>query len=856
MSIGPVDIFAAWPQRWQYLTLAAALAGDERPDPARALTLLLSDIAHPRTVHDSFRAMIDEGRFDEAEQLFLEVISQPGVTGAPADLNQLEDELDNARASAIAQARREWSELERRATAVGLGAQSPEPVIEAAGSALPWAQQLITARTAEIRVAEKNLGEKLEARLRERRAELPEGPGLEIWADTIGRALRTYEFDSATVLLDHDPEHIFGDDPLTVPSIPWRWPWPDRPVPEVLDWYTSRWTAPGPEFARFRPAAADSDAARLIAAIEAATTSPGSETVAELSEAVAQLIGVDVADGPYPDGDGIAVDLNGPHDDRLPSLASLTGRVSLWVATNPGSSEKSCPPVSNRLILWFRPTMKIAPVERGDIAVLDVSTLLRLVAPTANGQVSAVRTRRINLLRVLVPQWDPTLFLGESLRLDEVSNPPRNQLAWLLDLFALEPDATMLDGLLQDYGPSPQVLARLIDVLVSHTRAGAKGRRVTTADVDRAASEHRAHLRDAALAPFSDDPMAEATLWVLLLCSDSDDPASTEELIAGFSEHGLHLQGLPKRVVDRLINPASIASAIDKLAGAGLVRRHGAGFGLSTSGLAALLHDDLEENMRRRVPGLVDRMAQTIQESDAATAAAWGPQITHLIGHRVDNDVISIVDKLDRCTAAVTDEQVRTELGQLRTLIQSIGGGQFTELYNSALDPPRSVEVTDLVQTLVASVEWHLPPKMRIEYVPESRCAALANPTLLRESIRNLIVNSARILAKSAESQQHGLEVAVSTVAAATPRSVRMRGDAVVIEVSDTGPGFSVKHLAYARTVAEHGTDMPFISDDEGRGLRLTANLLRSFHGMLEIGNGCGRLAGACVRIWLCRANL
>jgi signal transduction histidine kinase len=77
---------------------------------------------------------------------------------------------------------------------------------------------------------------------------------------------------------------------------------------------------------------------------------------------------------------------------------------------------------------------------------------------------------------------------------------------------------------------------------------------------------------------------------------------------------------------------------------------------------------------------------------------------------------------------------------------------------------------------------------------------------------------------------------------------------AVVVEVRDNGPGFSAAQLHRLRAEIRLDEDVRrLLSDnaDRGRGLPLTAALVRYFGGELEIGDEDEQTAGGLIRIWL-----
>ncbi|GAB3865982.1 hypothetical protein ACFPIJ_13525 [Dactylosporangium cerinum] len=834
MSIDALDLFAASISRLRYPTLAAALAGPERPGAERAVSLLLGDIANARTPAESLAAMIHDGQFDAVEGILLELLESLGATPLGEDeLARLMTDLDVTRAAAVADVGLAWATLEERAAALGLPREDGDEVLRLAGVSRPDAEERIAARTDQI-------GAELERRLQSDLGSATPGPDAESWHEAVRRSVDLGEFGMATDLLNSGAAAgVGGHSPITVPPMIWRWPWAGRPVAEVLEWYGDRVAPPDAEFGRYRPAPDDAEAQRLIVAVGAVVLRTDRDTVAELGAALAAAVGGRAAEA-YPDGDGFAVTLD-VTDPRLASLALFTDRLSLWAGA-------TAPPPGNRPVVWFRPVMQEeSPADPG-LAVLDVSTLLRLIAPVHTARPVEPDTRRINLLRRLIPQLDPAALLASGVSFDGAA-PARETLAWLIDAFGMVPEAAVLDGLLQDFGLHPAAHGRAVRSLIASGRSTESGRRITADDLRAVRTSTRAEIRAAVLAPLAANPLVRATLWLTLQHLAVESACAADDILDGFRQ-----RNVPSRVAARMISRTAITEALETLTAQGLLRRRDRGYGSAAPGLVAALLDPAEMPAERRIDAVFEELSIEAQTADDAAAAVLGPRVAHLIGHRVDNDVLSVIARLQRIAAQVDNPPARTALTELEERIRALGGGTYVQLYYEALSPPEPVEVTGLVTRLIGSVEWHLPAGLNIEQPLGEACWVRINPTILLESLRNLVLNSARALARLDGTERRGIQIAVTTQPETADRPVPVTGPCVVIEVADSGLGFSAEELARARALTEPTGALwrPAAALDGARqGLPMSASLLWEYGGRLEVRNGSAIWSGGCVRAWL-----
>jgi signal transduction histidine kinase len=857
MSDTAVELIASSPDRWRYAQLAAALVEEGAPPKTeRAARLMLMGLAHPQTLYESLTTLIHDGYFGAAEEMLLELLESPrdaADTLTDEQFNQVETELGAVQSAAITETARSWADLNVQAAALDLPAESDDGLAELTNSALPEARSRIARRAERIEVVEVARRSALEERLEQRLAETGPGPGIGSWADAVRMSLRAREFRTAAAILDAGPDGRLDAGPLTVPPPPRRWPWPDRPVTEILKWYADRRSSPGAAFERFRPFGDDEAAERLITAMNSIAAEVDTDSVRGMATALTALIGDSTAPQAERVDGGFVTRVFGFHDDRLPRLPPIGDGVTMWVSA-PDRAEES-PPAElvrrMRPVVWFQPRMSAPAVPAGDIAVLDAATLLLLLAPDRPSMSAKPETRRINLLRLLVPQLDPQVVLGSGgVTLGERASR-RDSLAWLFDLFGVLPDAPVLDGVLQDSGGYPEALRCLIDDLIGP--ANNRERRVSVADLQHTRNPAmHGRIRDAVMDTLDAHAPQRLALWLSLWQFDDDIMFIADDVL-----DAVQILSVSPRAADLVVNRQGISEALAKLTDVGLMRRDGDGFRIPPPGLAAALLDPSGSTPRQRAADVLEEIEQDVQSADDAAAAVLGRRIIHFIGHRVDNDVISVTERLRRAAPHAYDTEHRTELADIATRVQALGGGTFIRLYYDGLTPPARVECTKLVEDLIGDVEWHLPAGLHIRPRGDSSCWVLANPMILAEALRNLVLNSARALSSLRRADpKPAIQLSVRAVSDTEDCPVHVTAPAVVVEVADNGAGFSAEELERLRTITDPARPPwapTMTTDGKGQGLPMTASMLRLYGGVLEIGNGSQELSGGCVRAWLPR---
>lgn len=880
------DTITTWPDRWLYPDLAVELIREgDRLDIGDAALLLLRGLAQPHSLTHTLSALIDGGEFDSAEEVLLGLLDQdaerqsletqplptvPGEQPAAAatpltddDWTEIAARLAQARTRAAADIAGRWAELQDRAAAVDITVPDEPAVSAIVPRSLADADQLLDRREKVIEAAEQREQEALERRLADSAATAgqPDGPGLQQWQSSVTAAIAAGEFSLADAMLGAGPDDVPDAGPLTVPSPPFRWPWPDRPVDEILEWYDQPGRSPGPEFERYRPAAGDTAAAQLRRAMLRLHQRVDGPAVRDFTVALTAVLGESAAPTVQHVGpDGFLTRLFGLHDARLPRLPILRPQgVALWIADE--STDQQPPRSGDGPVIWFRPTLVAPRAAHPDVAVLDVSDLLRILAPDGRLHHSGTPTRRINLLRLLVPQLDPGVVLGPGTTDLGDGASQRDSLAWLFDLIGLRPDRLVLDGLLYDSGAQPVVLRCLLDAMLRDPSALLEPDRVTLPDLRLARQpEVRRRARSELLRPLGADAAARTVLWLTLWQFDSQDAIAPDQIL-----EGLGFLDPPANVVQRFVSELSVTrTPLTTLVGLGLLRAVGGDrFALPPPGLVAILRAGMaEQELRSAASQAMTELGDTIRRTGQDFAARFGERITHLIAHRVDNDVLSIGRLLAEVQAGATDPAQQARLGQLEDRIKALDGRQYVRLYEEALEPPLPVEVLDLVRAVIGEVEGHVSSGVRLRLLGDETCWVRANPLVLREAIRNLVINAVRALERLNRLPRVGVIAITVTrhLGPPLPDGVPIAPPCVTIEVADDGSGFTPHELDVYRRMADDDTPQmgrragqraDHATPRTGTGLLQTITWLRDYGGYLQLLPNSETLGGASVTAWL-----
>lgn len=852
-----LDLVSGWPGRWRHPELAVAVARPGGPaDETAVARLLFAGLARPRDLEQSLTALLDGGHFAVVETFLLDALDDADPTAAGprlvdiAQWRRTEDALAAARATAADQAAQRWRDLAARADAVDLAIADDPALSDVVERDAGDAAELLDERERAIAAAENGRVAAVSRELAARLATAGEGdPSREQWAESVRACLRAGEFRTAEEILEAGDDGVVEAGPLTVPPPPLFWPWRAASVSEVLEWYDRPDRSPGPAF---RPYAAGARALTgLRDAVGALHRRVGPDTVTAFATALAETLGESAAPRTEEHaGAGFRTRLFGLRDARLPRLPLLDADgVTLWIsAGDPDDPDPAPPPELSGPVVWFRPVTTAPQSDRPEVAVLDLSGLLRALADSGSRRTDTFG-RRINLLRVLAPALDTSVLLGGSELHLGTGATRRDSLAWLFDLAGLRPDRPVLDGLLHDSGGHPVALRSLMAALFENVTAPGHEVRVTLADL-RAVRTPEVRRRAGAelLAAVRSDPAARFVLFLALALFDRSARIGAADLL-----DSVGLLDLDPEVEGRLSRHVAVDRPLVSLARGGLLEDLGGGrFGLPAAGLLDLLRDDGPYDPRNMAVAAAVEVADIGRHADLAAAAVLSERITETIGHRVDNDVLSIRRLLDEAQERTRDPALRDVLDHLSTRVRALGGGTYRSAYRDALEPPRPVELRTLVRHVVGDVEWHLTHGVRVITNAEKQAEVwvLANPYTLQEAVRNILLNAARAAAVSDRTPR---VVSVDLVGHPAPRlvgGVSIAAPCVAIEVADTGSGLDDDALArFVRSSAgwPGGLERPA----RGLGIALTMSWIREYGGAVDAIGRHDRYGGACVRIWL-----
>jgi signal transduction histidine kinase len=828
------ELMVESPDRWRYLDLALALADGPPPGTQELAALLLRGLGRPRRPEDTLAALIEMGEFTAAEQLRVVLLdlAAPGLD--PGDDFRIADVVDGmagARDAARRRVRAQWESLDERAQRVRLPPVPSDAVLAAADRSARVVAQLVAEREAVVAQAEDHRRVELARALAE--AAVPGDPLP--WVADAEQALAAGEFELAEEILRAGPDQLLdGDGPLAVRAAPSEWPWPDRLFDEVLDRYAGVSYATA-EDNRYLPDPADKAAAGLITALIALREGPDERKAENFAAALAQVVGCAIHYDRDVSGPEFPFRLSWPADDPLVRLfPTIRHGLSMAVTTVSGET-RPLPPCTVR----FHPGP--APRTAAREPILAAPELLLLLARHSRG-VPAAKVRRTNLLRAALRRIPARELLTNGVALAG-STAPRTSLAWAFNLIGLVPEALLLDAVLQEVGEHPMALRT---VLVALWGAAAADGTVRLDDLRRLIPQLLPQLRQDVLASLREGTTLWATLWLVIECFRTGDVFHADDVYQELSA----LTGPRGR--ERLVDPQSVADALSALAKLKMLRETAGGFRLPPDALTnALLSDPLD------LEQLAQAMERHAEILDQEAAAAIGPLVARAIGHRVDNEVLGIGRALDRTLELSVDhKELRAELDRIKTRVAALGGGAYTRLYFEALTRRRHVNLCALVTRAVAYAVEAVPVGTAVfaETGPTDYFVQIV-PVLLENCLLNLIENAATALQSGPPPWPRPIiRVLVRAPEAGHPHPMTGGEPPVVVEVRDNGPGFSTGQLHRLR--AEIGLDEDIrrvLSDnsDRGRGLPLTAALVRYFGGELEVGDEDDQTAGGVIRIWL-----
>jgi signal transduction histidine kinase/phosphatidylserine/phosphatidylglycerophosphate/cardiolipin synthase-like enzyme len=809
---GMVGILAAWPGRWRYPRLAAQLhaAGTVLSESAVA-TLLLADLTVGQlTPQAAARSLIAVGEFGAAEALRTQLVPPPSVAEA------MRDELEAARAAAVARIEYEASALLRRSRRAGGSPISVSDVAARAAQRLADAEAMLAeletqvrdaevARAAQMRMAAENRLGQLEREVGRDARRAAEG-----WLSSVHACIAAREFEAAQNLLDSpDPTDPPPPGPRTVPHIPDVWPYDQTSRDEVLTWYFEPGSDVPLGFDRWRPPLDDSAAWDVLSALRAFSGASAAKEVTSLCAGLRRLIGGDHS--PFPverSGRGHRTRIWLPDYGQLPDLPIL-GRVGVatWVA-----GHEDPPPVLEEPILWLITDFgSPRNVPRGTV-VVDLPFLFRLVAPL-DGRAPSTIIRLVNLLRRI------GLHLGPGPLLADVHGAiAESQVVWLLHLLDASADGVVAEAIYYDCGGRLEVLGAMLEALC-------------------AGEEWRAGLDVAALNRIrNDDTWREAATARLLRPLANDLPATLAlRTAAAFYEAEFSLEDLRDGITvaadeahGRLVTThTDLALALARLVRAGLLDSPAADlFRLPANGLRDLLARDRPGHRTLDLAkAAIAAEYLYLQDSTARRRAEISERVVRLIGHHIAVRLAAARSAIDL-----------KDLERASSAIEMIGS--ISEMYRAATEPNRQLRVKELLDECLHDIEFtHPDVECVIDGDPD--LTVMANEWILGQAFHNLFDNGRRAI--QATGREFGkLRV---TVVASESDSI---GACCCIDIEDDGIGFSAR----ARSQITDG-DRVSVWGGRGIGIRTAREWIVDYGGSLEILHSNSPLGGAHLRVLL-----
>lgn len=806
------EILGTWPGRWRHPDLVTMLADGTDLDIGQVARHVLNGLADPFTETDGITALIDRGEFEIVDSLF--VGEQSGslrdVSGRRDD--NLAQRLSAARRDARAEMLRERAVLRERAARAGLSIDDLLDIEELAESRLTEARRRLAAERDRVARAEAVLREELLGQLPGENSPL---------AASVRDCLDAGEFATARWLLQEGMANVDQGGPKTIIRPP-LWEWPERSLEEILRWYEPEARWPFPQLARFVPPDGDMTAVEVVDALRHLAAHRDVSTVGAFAAALGRALGEDLRSPVEERNGGFLTRLVGLDDARLPrlSLLSRTG-VPLWVA-DPGTPP---PADEDRPIIWFIPEVVAEPARPGDTAVLDVSSVLRLLARPAVGAPVSAPTRRINLLRHLVPQLGLRAVTDEAtgIRLN-AGTEPREALAWLLDLCGVGTDAVVLDTVEYETGRHPLAVWIILDRLLTNLREQG-GHHLRAADLATIRTTAlRETLRERLLEPLS----REAAALLALACAlDPDTRFGVAELLTDAPLVGLPDELDPAALLDPVV-------AADELVTAGFLEGHEDGtYGIVRTGIWETFQDGGWDPAEHAV-GALHELHRRQEDAHAMARGRHAERVIDQVGHRAENIAAGVVTELEQLRGRVPDD-LRPELDRIAERIRELRGDHYRQAYAEVTRPAEPCDLGKLVKDLARNIEWN-SDGITVQCVGADSGAMWVHAVkvLLDIALENLLTNAVQAI-RTDPSGNGKIMVRLTAVF-----------DRCVLDIEDSGPGLTEQQ----RTILAGGGSFS-TKGGRGSGLRSSRELIRDFGGGLEILPRSDLLGGAHLRVWL-----
>ncbi|MBB6398888.1 signal transduction histidine kinase [Actinomadura coerulea] len=824
-----MEILAGWPGRWRYPELATALAGGHPLDGPGAAMRVLSGLADPVTAAGGIERLIAVGEFQLVDEVLTGEDASAGGEITPEGLRKLHEKLAEARRAARADIELRQATLAERARRAEVRPAPLPDLMELAQSRLADAQELLDGELEWILAEEERVAEELTGRLSTAAAS-------EAHRSAVQACIDAGEFPTARRLLEAGRVDMDSGGPSSVPRPP-HW---DSSLGATLEEILLRYT-PDPaqpqrsNHARFIDVGDSGQ--EVVEALRHLSAHMDEPNVGTFATVLGRMLGEDVRPLVTAHDGGFQTTLLGLDDARLPGL-QVTRRtgIPLWVA------EAHAPPPVDlpRPLVWFVPAVLRATAHRPPgTALLTAPDLLCLLARPPQGAQSGPASRRVNLLRAIVPQLiaPPTGLAGitdASLGIDLNSGAsPRETLAWLLDLCGVAADAVVVDTLEYETGAHPLAAWVLLDLLLSEPPAD---RRLTPAELDTVRSnETRSLIRDRVTAGLG---VLERAVLGIAYTLHRDASFSAADVLTDVS-----LMGLGEDETDQAVQHLAPETVLPRLTGEALLREHPDGYGTLGSGLGEVIAEGAEEMAGRALRELVDQA----DDAEAAMMAMLAGQALVQVGHRSDNIVMGTQELLD-ALADEPDPDARARLlARIRENVARLSGGQYRRAFEELQRPPEDCGLTDLVRKLGRRVEWQEGIEISFRCEDAARATVHAVRALLELALENLLINAVQAMRK-AEIPAERQEITLSVRGTERDGPEDRPGPWNIVDIEDAGPGLTREdraRLLRGDTFSKHGSG--------GTGLREAREIVRRFGGAIEILPGSELLGGAHLRVWLPR---
>ncbi|AXG80851.1 sensor histidine kinase [Streptomyces paludis] len=819
-----LSVLAEWPGRWRHPGLADALSGGRSGTLDQAAAHVLAGLADPLTTTESVERLLRQGHFELVDE-FLAECAADGPTlqdTDPVDAAWIRDVLAAARLDALAKAERDLALLGERAIRAGLDpASPPDGFFDAVNLRTSRASELLDGeRETRILPAERSVRERLERRL----AELPED---RVDRKAVEDCLSAGEFPAARLLLESTHSEQENGGPAAVPRPPLWDPALGSRLDEILPHYLEGAFADH-RLRRFTDVGETGREAVL--ALNDLVARPEPATAGAFARALGHLLGEDVRFPVVEEAGGFRTAFVGLNDARLPrtSLHRDTGAV-LWIA------DEHTPPPDDLLrpLVWFRTTgTQREPTGRPDgVAVLTATDLLRLFAQPAPGTPAGPATRRVNLLRVLVPQLgiegisdpDTGVALGRGV-------PPREGLAWLLDLLAVSAEAVVMDTLHYETGAHPVILPRFLGDLLSRLPSS----RTLTLGALAAVRNPRTRddLRAVLTGPLR---LNEGAVLGMAYALHQHVPFRAADLAADMT-----FFDVPVEFDTETVRLLDVEAALSQLTSHGLLTAQGDTWVTLRSGLGRLLAEEAEKLAGSSLRALLER----VEQADAHARVALTDQAITAIGHRNDNRVASILDDLSRLEGSLPPE-ARGVLDRLRDRASQFRGEHYQDAVAGFLRPAERADLVQAVQEVTTAVQHEYGVQIDVWTSAPEPLHVHAVKVYVKIAVENLLMNAAQALGTVDDDEERRIVVRLRT-ADRGPEG----GEPAPwcnVEVEDSGPGLTEEEraaLRVGRTFSRNGSG--------GSGLALARKLVQECRGTIEILER-SPLGGAHLKVWLPR---